>query len=147
MKYTLPSQNYARTSDYQGTTDDYKNDPDVLALKKSVALHNAEVRKNSRERGKVCGVLGRVRVKPRGPRKSSIYHTLVQEATHYDVYAGEDTEAMRVLEREITTGLSLKYQRIYDDAKYKIRVLDRVGEINRNGGDSSCWDFTLKSFK
>ena len=117
MKYTLPKGGYARTEEYRGTTTNYKDDEDVKALKKSVRLHNEVVRANSRRLGRISGVLRRVRVKGRGPRLSSFYHTLVSEATHFDIYEGEDTEAMYQFQREMDTGMSPGELRRYDKLK------------------------------
>jgi hypothetical protein len=133
MRYTLPKANYARTSDYQGTTGDYKIDADVLALKESVARNNAYVREVSRRYGRVIGTLGRVRIKGRGPRKSSSYHTQLNEATHFDVYAGEDTQAMYQLKREIDTGMTPGQLRAFDKAEYKAQLLTTIGHLQRNG--------------
>ena len=106
MKYTLPKGGYARTEEYRGTTTNYKDDEDVKALKKSVRLHNEVVRANSRRLGRISGILRRVRVKGRGPRLSSFYHTQLDEATHFDIYEGEDTEAMYQFRREMDTGMT-----------------------------------------
>ena len=144
MKYTLPKHGYARTSDYQGTTDDYTTDPDVANLKKSVSLHNAQVRKASRKHGRICGTLGRVRIKPRGPRNSSFYHTCIHEATHFDVYAGEDTEAMYQLGRELDTGLTPSQLRKLDKAKNVARTLETIGYMQKAGRDTSWLIETLK---
>ena len=131
MKYTLPTNGSARTSDYQGTTNDYTNDEDVANLKKSVSIHNNGVRETSRRIGRICGVLGRVRVKPRGPRSSSWYHTLVEEATHFDIYAGEDTEAMHQLRREIDTGLTPGELRKLNKLQGEARMLELKGVIRK----------------
>lgn len=144
MKYTLPKAGYARTSDYQGTTTDYTTDTDVLALKKSVALNNAEVRAKSRKQGSIVGTLGRVRVKGRGPRNSSFYHTLVEDATHFDIYAGEDTEAMYQLQREFDTGLTPSQLRQFDKAKEKARTIETIGMLQKRGRDAS---FLIKQLK
>lgn len=144
MKYTLPKHGYARTSDYQGTTFDYEVDADVINLKKSIAINNAQVRKNSRKHGRVIGTLGRVRIKPRGPRNSSFYHTLVEEATHFDVYAGEDTEAMHQLRREIDTGLTPGQLRKLDKANQVARTLETIGFMQKSGRDPSWLIKTLK---
>lgn len=144
MRYTLPKHGYARTSDYQGTTFDYEVDTDVINLKKSVALHNAEVRKASRKHGRICGTLGRVRVKPRGPRNSSFYHTCLHEATHFDVYAGEDTAAMYQLARELETGLTPGQLRKLDQAQAKVRTLETIGRIQQSGRDASFFIEQLK---
>ena len=135
MRYTLPSHNSnaPRTSDYQGTTDDYTNDPDVAALKESVARNNAHVRETSRQYGRVIGTLGRVRVKGRGKRKSSAYHTNISEATHFDIYAGKDTYAMWNLQREIDTGLSPSQLAAKDKAEYKVSILNQIGHIQKAG--------------
>lgn len=144
MQYTLPKAGYARTSDYQGTTADYTTDADVLALKKSVALNNAEVRKNSRERGYIVGTLGRVRVKPRGPRLESSYHTMTEDATHFDIYAGEDTEKMYQLQRELDTGLTPGQLRQLDKANEKARTIETIGYMQKNGRDASFFINLLK---
>lgn len=144
MRYTLPKHGYARTSDYQGTTFDYEVDADVINLKKSIALNNAQVRKDSRKHGRVIGTLGRVRIKPRGPRNSSYYHTLVSEATHFDVYAGEDTEAMYQLEREIETGLTPGQLRQLDNARDKVRMIETIGHVQKTGRDASWFIEQLK---
>lgn len=117
MKYTLPKGGYARTEDYRGTTDNYKDDPDVKALKRSVELHNKKVREVSRRMGRNIGSLLRVRVKPRGPRVYSYYHTLIKNATHYDIYQGEDTEAMYQFQREMDTGMTPGELKRYDKLK------------------------------
>lgn len=144
MQYTLPKAGHARTSDYQGTTTDYATDADVLALKKSVALNNAEVRKESRKRGRIIGTLGRVRVKPRGPRLESSYHTMTSDATHFDIYAGEDTEAMYQLQREINTGLTPGQLRELDKAKEKLRTIETIGHMQKRGRDASFFIKRLK---
>lgn len=131
MKYTLPRNGSARTSDYQGTTKDYLNDQDVINLKKSVALGNSATRDNSRRLGRITGTLGRVRVKPRGPRCSSWYHTLVEEATHYDIYAGEDTEAMHQLRRELETGMTPGEMRRVDKLRNEARMIELKGIIRK----------------
>ena len=105
MKYTLPASGQSRSTDYIGTTKD-KNDEDVRTLKESVARHNRHVRSSSRKFGCTIGTLLRVRVKPRGPRTNNSYHTLTADATHFDIYQGEDTEAMHMLRREMETGLA-----------------------------------------
>lgn len=145
MRYTLPKANYARTSDYQGTTDDYKTDTDVLALKESVARNNSYVRETSRRYGRVIGTLGRVRIKGRGPRKSSSYHTQLNEATHFDVYAGEDTEAMYQLKREIDTGMTPGQLRAYDKANRKAQMLETIGFLQRKGREVP--EYMLKTLK
>ena len=114
MIYSLPKAGYARSTDYIGTTNNYKDDPDVKNLKRSVMLHNKEVRERSRRMGRPIGSLLRVRVKPRGPRVYSYYHTLVENATHFDIYQGEDTEAMHLLRRELDTGMTPGEIRRYD---------------------------------
>ena len=113
MKYTLPAGGYARTTDYVGTVKD-KSDESLQSLHRSVAIHNANVRANSRKLGRIVGTLLRVRIKPRGPRVASNYHTLTSEATHYDIYQGEDTEAMYQFGREMDTGMTPGELKKYD---------------------------------
>lgn len=129
MKYTLPKAGYARTSDYQGTTTDYKNDPDVLALKESVARNNAQVREQARREGRIIGTLGRVRVKGRGPRNHSFYHTQLNDATHYDIYAGEDTAAMDMLREELETGMTASEQRACAELRWQIMQIQTKGKM------------------
>ena len=114
MRYTIPKGGYARSTDYIGTTDNYRDDPNVKNLKKSIELNNEKVRKQSRRMGRIIGSLLRVRVKPRGPRIHSYYHTLTTNATHFDIYQGEDTEAMHQLRRELDTGMTPGEMRKYD---------------------------------
>ena len=135
MKYTLPTANLARTTDYVGTTDDYVNDPDVAALKESVARHNDWVRSSSRKHGRVIGNLLRVRVKPRGPRRRSYYHTLVKDATHFDIYQGEDSANQYDLRREIDSGLTPGELKALDKLRSKIWRMELEGKMRkrRNG--------------
>lgn len=145
MRYTLPKANYARTSDYQGTTEDYKTDADVAALKESVARNNANVREVSRNYGYIVGILGRVRVKGRGPRKHSAYHTQLKEATHFDIYAGEDTEAMYQLKRELDSGLTPGELRKKDALETKAMWLGEVGKTRKSGRKVPQWLYDLAS--
>lgn len=131
MKYTLPKAGYARTYDYQGTTTDYKNDPDVLALKESIARNNAQVREESRRAGRIIGTLGRVRVKGRGPRNHSFYHTMLDEATHYDIYAGEDTDAMHLLREELETGMTTSEIRKCAELRWQIMQIETKGRLRQ----------------
>ena len=74
-----------------------------------------------------------MRVKGRGPRKSSAYHTQLNEATHFDVYAGADTQAMYQLKREIDTGMTPGQLRAFDKAEYKAQLLTTIGHMQRKG--------------
>ena len=116
MKYTLPAGGYARTTDYVGTVKD-KNDESLQSLHRSVAIHNKDIRARSRKLGRIVGTLLRVRIKPRGPRVASYYHTLTENATHFDIYQGEDTEAMYQFGREMDTGMTPGELKRYDQLR------------------------------
>lgn len=141
MKYTLPGKNQPqyRTTDYVGTTEDYRTDPDVESLKLSVRNNNAHIREASRKYGRICGTLLRVRIKARGPRLAGDYHTRIENATHYDIYQGEDSHAMYQLNREITTGLTPSELHKYDLAKDKIRWLEMIGNKRLRGEEIHQW--------
>ena len=132
MKYTLPASGDARTTDYVGTVE-VLDDRSLNALKDSVARHNRKLRDASRRLGRVVGTLLRVRIKPRGPRLYSSYHTLMSEATHYDIYQGEDTEAMHRMREELETGLTPGELRKRSKLKMELWRLEWAGLTRKRG--------------
>lgn len=141
VRITRPTQNYNRTLDYRFTVSD-KNDPAVAELKKSVADHNKHVRA-ARRKGfdwadGTCKIQ-RVRIKPRGPRNSSRYHTMTADATHFDIYVGLDTENEYRLKQEIETGLRPGELRKLQAAQYLARDIECIGKMRKRGEEVPQW--------
>ncbi len=62
---------------------------------------NKDIRRNNRrlkevydKHGQVHGVLMKIRVRPRGPRRPDSHDTLIKDARYFDIYKSEDTTGM-----------------------------------------------------
>ncbi len=103
IRYTVPA-NGTRSDAYRFSTED-KNCEDIANLRKVTASYNKNLRQyicdthrmDERSFLKVC-------IKPRGKRPANSYHTLVKDATHYDVYVWTDYEATRLIAEMLKTG-------------------------------------------
>ena len=123
MRYQLPSkgQQQYRTEAYRGSTDDYMDDPDVIALKESVRNYNKMIIEESKCYGRVYSTLQRVTIKGRGKRKAYSYHTNLCDADYFDVYVQDDNDRTAALRCEIETGLTQAEQRKIDGLRHEIR--------------------------
>lgn len=75
-----------RTSDDYKFTIDTKDDEMLVALKATIKKYN-DFEKSQVEAGlETNPKYLRVCVKPRGPRARWAYHTMTEDATHFDVY-------------------------------------------------------------
>ena len=138
MQYLQSKQGGARTIDYRGTVTSLK-DKDLEEVKATVREHNKVARKWLRLHPKSTAKILRVRIMPRGPRvaaaikdgwkyKAAYYSYLPQRhATHFDVYVGEDTNAMGIMRRELKTGMTASQQRKHDDLLYQARRIEWEG--------------------
>lgn len=138
MHYVQSKQGGPRTIDYRGTTKSLK-DKDLKEIKATVQEHNKVARKWLRLHPTSTATILRVRIMPRGPRveaaekdgwkyKAVYYSYLPQRhATHFDVYVGEDTNAMHVMRRELKTGMTASQQRKHDDLLYQARRIEWKG--------------------
>lgn len=88
MAYKTDTNRY---SDAYKFTVDTKNDELLTALKATIAKYN-DYNKQEFNAGGVETEFLRVCVKPRGPRTRSSYHTITEDATHFDVYVQKDYE-------------------------------------------------------
>ena len=146
MKYTLTFNKKGRTTEYRGTVTS-KTDPDLVALKRSVADHNANVRSSARRWNKVYNhqKLLRVTLMARGPRRvdgQRIHHNadscLQHEyADHWDVYVHEDGSNTHELKRELDMGLTPSMLRKYDEFenemfKLKVKGMMRKRELEQS---------------
>lgn len=138
MQYLQSKQGGARTIDYRGTITSLK-DKDLREVKATVQEHNKTARKWLRLHPASTATILRVRIMPRGPRveaaikdgwkyKAAYYSYLPQRhATHFDVYVGEDTNAMHIMRRELKTGMTASQQRKHDDLIYQARRIEWKG--------------------
>ena len=138
MHYVQSKQGGPRTIDYRGTTTSLK-DKDLKEIKATVQEHNKVARKWLRLHPTSTATILRIRIMPRGPRvaaaakdgwnyKAAYYSYLPQRhATHFDVYVGEDTNAMHVMRRELKTGMTASQQRKHDDLLYQARRIEWKG--------------------
>lgn len=143
MKYELTTTNEARTPDYVGTTTRL-DDTQLQKIKENVKMHNAQVRKQSRQYGREIGRLRRVRIMGRGPRavharKEGLYPRAFDSyipqdlAVKFDVYVGEDVNNQHELREELKTGLTSKQRVEVQRLKAKIFRLQWEGRQNLNG--------------
>ena len=135
MQYLQSKQGGSRVIDYRGTTINL-NDKDLKEIKATVQEHNKVARKWLRLHPTSTATILRVRIMPRGPRveaaakdgwkyKAVYYSYLPQRhATHFDIYVGEDTNAMHIMRREIKTGMTASQQRKHDDLMYQARRIE-----------------------
>lgn len=138
MHYVQSKQGGPRTIDYRGTTTSLK-DKDLKEIKATVQEHNKVARKWLRFHPTSTATILRIRIMPRGPRveaaakdgwkyKAAYYSYLPQRhATHFDVYVGEDTNAMHIMRRELKTGMTASQQRKHDDLLYQARRIEWEG--------------------
>lgn len=141
MQYLQSKQGGSRVIDYRGTTINL-NDKDLKEIKATVQEHNKVARKWLRLHPTSTATILRVRIMPRGPRveaaakdgwkyKAVYYSYLPQRhATHFDIYVGEDTNAMHIMRREIKTGMTASQQRKHDDLMYQARRIEWQGRDN-----------------
>lgn len=124
-----------------------KNDPQLLKLKKLVAEHNAIQRSIARKYNRISAMnynLLRVALYARGPRTyrikgeprarllhpnafSNLQH---KYATRFDVYIHTDRHAEAILDRELTTGLTVSEQRRVDKIENDRRLAKFNDEAN-----------------
>lgn len=124
-----------------------KDDPQLLNLKKLVAEHNATQRSIAREYNRSSAMnynLLRVALYARGPRTyrvkgeprarllhpnafSNLQH---KYATRFDVYIHTDRHAEAILDRELTTGLTVSEQRRVDKIENDRRLAKSNDEAN-----------------
>ena len=138
MQYLQSKQGGARTIDYRGTITSLE-DEDLKEVKATVQEHNKTARKWLRKYPNSTAKILRIRIMPRGPRveaaikdgwkyKAAYYSYLPQRhATHFDVYVGEDTNAMYIMRRELKTGMTASQQRKHDDLLYQARRIEWKG--------------------
>ena len=135
VTYRTSSDGWSRTDSYRFSVTD-KNDPAVIALKKDIAIHNANIRKRVRERGEMRSYdsLKRVSFMARGPRRSApgkVLHSNADSnlqhkyAKHFDVYVHSDGPNECVLQQELKTGLTPGMQRKVGEVKNAIWSLER----------------------
>ncbi len=141
MQYLQSKQGGSRVIDYRGTTINL-NDKDLKEIKATVQEHNKVARKWLRLHPTSTATILRVRIMPRDPRveaaakdgwkyKAVYYSYLPQRhATHFDIYVGEDTNAMHIMRREIKTGMTASQQRKHDDLMYQARRIEWQGRDN-----------------
>ena len=123
-----------------------KNDPQLLKLKKLVAEHNATQRSIARKYNRSSAMnynLLRVALYACGPRTyrikgeprarllhpnafSNLQH---KYATSFDVYIHKDRHAEAILDRELTTGLTVSEQRRVDKIEND-RILAKLEDEN-----------------
>ena len=93
MFYKTCKADYPRTSSYVGSTNN-PYDSDVEAVREDIRRNNRRLKEVYDKHGQVHGVLMKIRVRPRGPRRPDSHDTLIKDARYFDIYKSEDTTGM-----------------------------------------------------
>ena len=145
MEYRASSDGRARTTAYRFSVAD-KDDPNLIALKSSIAQHNIGVRKLARKYGQVWqhNEILRVTLMARGGRRDADGNSLHpnadsclrhKHAYYYDVYVHTDGCSQHNLKREIDMGLTPGELARYDRLKNAVWRLELEGKMRKRNAD------------